>query len=69
VTERQRHDAEMEFMVAETRHRMKNLFAVVRAIAMQTETDDRTAGEYRDTPARDDAAGLGDYRRKEPDRF
>ncbi|RWX79090.1 PAS domain-containing protein [Neorhizobium lilium] len=49
VTERQRHDAEMDFIVSETRHRMKNLFAVVRSIAMQTETKGRTAADYRDT--------------------
>lgn len=49
VTERQRHDAEMEFMLSETRHRMKNMFAVVRAIAMRTDTKGRTALEYRDT--------------------
>jgi len=34
VTEKQRHDAEQEFIIAQARHRMKNLFAVVRAIAM-----------------------------------
>jgi two-component sensor histidine kinase len=49
VTDRQRHDAEMEFVLSETRHRMKNLFAVVRALAMQTETDGRTSADYRDT--------------------
>ncbi|KPH05089.1 PAS domain-containing protein (plasmid) [Rhizobium acidisoli] len=47
VTERQRETAEMEFIVSETRHRMKNLFSVVRAIAMQTDVDDVTALEYR----------------------
>lgn len=48
VTERQRHDAQVEFVLSETRHRMKNLFAVVRALAMQTPADNRTAAEYRD---------------------
>ncbi|MFS2175323.1 sensor histidine kinase [Rhizobium pisi] len=48
VTERRRHDAEKDFIVAEARHRLRNLFAVIRAIAMQTETEDRTATEYRD---------------------
>ncbi|WFU12069.1 HWE histidine kinase domain-containing protein (plasmid) [Rhizobium sp. CB3090] len=48
VTERQRHEAEQNFIISESRHRMKNLFAVVRAIAMQTGTEDRTANEYRD---------------------
>lgn len=48
VTDRQRNEAEMGFIIAEMRHRMKNLFAIVRAIARQTETKDRTAVEYRD---------------------
>ncbi|MBB4568940.1 sensor histidine kinase [Rhizobium leucaenae] len=48
VTERQRHEIEQNFIISESRHRMKNLFAVVRAIAMQTGTEDRTADEYRD---------------------
>lgn len=47
VTERQHQSAEMEFIISETRHRMKNLFSVVRAIAMQTEVDAVTAAEYR----------------------
>lgn len=49
VTDRQHHDAEMEFIVSETRHRMNNLFAVVRSVAMQTSVEDRTAAEYRET--------------------
>lgn len=49
VTERQRRDAEKDFITSETRHRMANLFAVVRAIAVQMETRDLTAGEYRDS--------------------
>lgn len=49
VTERQHHNAEMEFIVSETRHRMNNLFAVVRSIAMQTSIEDRTALDYRET--------------------
>jgi two-component sensor histidine kinase len=48
VTERKRHDAEKDFVIAETQHRMKNLFSVVRAIAMQTEIENRTAEQYRD---------------------
>lgn len=48
VTERKQRTSEMEFIASETRHRMKNLFTVVRAVAMQTATQDRTAGEYRD---------------------
>ncbi|MDR6758498.1 two-component sensor histidine kinase [Mycoplana sp. BE70] len=49
VTDRQRHDAEREFVLSETRHRMKNLLAVVRAIALRTDVEERTALEYRDT--------------------
>ncbi|SFB57313.1 Two-component sensor histidine kinase, contains HisKA and HATPase domains [Rhizobium sp. NFR07] len=49
VTERQRHDAEMDFILSETRHRMKNLFAVVRALALQTEVEGQTAADYRQT--------------------
>ncbi|WP_411032789.1 sensor histidine kinase [Shinella sp. BYT-45] len=48
VTESNRHEAEKDFILSETRHRMKNLFSVVRAIAMQTETKESTAEEYRD---------------------
>ncbi len=49
ATERLRAVADQNILVAETRHRMKNLMAVVRAIATQTETEGRTAEEYRDT--------------------
>lgn len=49
ITVRRRHDAEMEFILSETRHRMNNLFAVVRSIAMQTSIEDRTARDYRET--------------------
>lgn len=48
VTERQRRDAEKDFMISETRHRMKNLFAVVRSLAMQMEAEDLTGVDYRD---------------------
>jgi two-component sensor histidine kinase len=49
VTERQRESAEMEFIVSETRHRMKNLFSVVRAIAMQTDVENNSAAEFRES--------------------
>jgi len=49
VTERQRHDTEMDFVLSETRHRMKNLFAVVRALALQTEVEGHSAAEHRQT--------------------
>lgn len=49
VTERQRINAEQEFIISETRHRMRNMFAVVRAVAMHTDADDPAALAYRDT--------------------
>jgi two-component sensor histidine kinase len=49
VTERHRHDVQRDFIVSETRHRMKNVFSIIRAIAMQTEVTDRTAEEYRES--------------------
>lgn len=49
VTDKNRQDAERDFVVAETRHRMRNIFSIVRSIALQTETQDRTAEEYRRT--------------------
>jgi two-component sensor histidine kinase len=48
VTERQRHDAERDFIISETRHRLKNLFAVVRTLAMQMNAEDLTGIDYRD---------------------
>ncbi len=49
VTERRREEAEKDILLGETRHRMKNLLAAVRAIANSTVTDGRTATDYRDT--------------------
>lgn len=49
VTERRRAEAEKDILLGETRHRMKNLLAAVRAIANSTVTEGRTATEYRDT--------------------
>lgn len=48
VTERGRVEAEKDVLLAETRHRMHNLMAVVRALAGQTRTAGRTGEEYRD---------------------
>lgn len=48
VTERQKQDNAKDILVAETRHRMKNLLAMIRAVATQTKTTNRTAEEYRD---------------------
>jgi PAS domain S-box-containing protein len=48
VTERREADVEKDFMVSETRHRLKNILAMTRVIAMQTDATGRTAAEYRD---------------------
>ena len=48
VTERGRAEAEKDVLLAETRHRMRNLMAVVRALAGQTRAAGRTGEEYRD---------------------
>jgi two-component sensor histidine kinase len=48
VTERRRGDAEKDILLGETRHRMKNLLAVVRALATQTEVEGRSGEEYRE---------------------
>jgi two-component sensor histidine kinase len=49
VSDTRRVDAEKDILLAETRHRMKNLLGVVRAIATQTEVQGRSGQEYRDT--------------------
>lgn len=48
VTERRRGDTEKDILLGETRHRMKNLLAVVRALASQTEVTGRSGQQYRD---------------------
>jgi two-component sensor histidine kinase len=48
VTDNRRVEVEKDILLAETRHRMKNLLAVVRALASQTQIEDRSAKEYRD---------------------
>lgn len=48
VTEKRRTDAEKDILLAETRHRMKNLLSTVRALANRTAVADRSAVEYRD---------------------
>lgn len=49
VTDRQRAAADKDILLAETHHRMKNLLAIVRAVATQTAVEGRTAKDYRDT--------------------
>jgi two-component sensor histidine kinase len=48
ATETRRADAAKDILLAETRHRMKNLLAIVRACATQTAVDGRSGEEYRD---------------------
>jgi len=48
VTESRRTDAQKDILLAETRHRMKNLLGIVRSLANQTEVQGRSAEEYRD---------------------
>ncbi|MDP9592088.1 UNVERIFIED_ORG: two-component sensor histidine kinase [Shinella zoogloeoides] len=49
VTERARRDQEKDFIIAETRHRIRNLSSVLRILAMQTPTQGVTAEQYRDS--------------------
>jgi two-component sensor histidine kinase len=48
VTERRRDHAARDILLAESRHRGRNLMALARALATQTETEGRSATEYRD---------------------
>lgn len=49
VTERRKVAAAKDILVAETRHRMGNLMAMLRAVVNQTEVEGRTGKEYRDS--------------------
>ncbi|WP_434729921.1 HWE histidine kinase domain-containing protein [Rhizobium binae] len=48
VTERQRHDAEMDFLVAEMRHRLRNLSAVVQSVVKSTRADDPAVASFKE---------------------
>jgi PAS domain S-box-containing protein len=48
ATERWKADADKDVLLAETTHRMKNLLTVLRSVASQTQTEGRTAEQYRD---------------------
>ncbi|WP_338121036.1 HWE histidine kinase domain-containing protein [Bradyrhizobium yuanmingense] len=48
VTESRRRDVQKDILLAETRHRMKNLLGIVRSLANQTEVEGRSAKEFRD---------------------
>lgn len=47
MTERKRRDAEKDFIISETRHRMRSLFAVVRSLAMRMDDEGLTGVDYR----------------------
>ena len=48
VTERRRTEHERELRFGELRHRVKNLLAVIQALARQTTAENRSGAEYRD---------------------
>lgn len=48
VTARENSNTAKDILLAETRHRMKNLMAMVRAVAHQTEAAGKTGEQYRD---------------------
>ncbi|HET7887835.1 MAG TPA: HWE histidine kinase domain-containing protein, partial [Bradyrhizobium sp.] len=48
VTDRRRSETQKDILLAETRHRMKNLLAMVRSLANQTDVEGKSAEEYRD---------------------
>ena len=48
ATDTRRKESEKDILLAETRHRMKNLLAIVRALATQTTVEGRSGEEYRD---------------------
>lgn len=48
VTDRQHHDAEMDFIVAEMRHRLRNLAAVVQSVVKNSRTDDPAVASFKE---------------------
>jgi two-component sensor histidine kinase len=48
VTEQHRANAATSILLAETRHRSRNLIAMLRSVAQQTEVEGLTAAQYRD---------------------
>ncbi len=48
VTDRRHSEALKDILLAETRHRMKNLLGIIRSLANQTDVEGRSAKEYRD---------------------
>ncbi|MCA1440452.1 PAS domain-containing protein [Ensifer sp. IC4062] len=48
ATQRRQREAEQDMLLGELRHRMKNLLALVQAMARQTTANGRSGEEYRD---------------------
>jgi hypothetical protein len=48
ATERHKREAEKDLLMGELRHRIKNLLAMVQAMALQTSAKGRSGEEYRD---------------------
>jgi two-component sensor histidine kinase len=48
ITEREKSEAAKDMILAETKHRMKNLIGTVRAMIRQTPLESHTIEEYRD---------------------
>jgi two-component sensor histidine kinase len=48
VTERRRINHEKDLVIGEIQHRLKNLLAIVQAMARLTKVEDRSAVEYQD---------------------
>jgi two-component sensor histidine kinase len=48
ATERRKREAEKDVLLGELRHRIKNLLALVHAMARQTSVEGRSGEEYRD---------------------
>lgn len=48
VTERQRHEAERDFIVAEMRHRLRNLASVVLSVVKNTRADEPAAVDLKE---------------------
>ena len=48
VSDRRRSEAENDILLAERRHRMKNLLAIVQALTLQTSVEGCSAAQYRD---------------------
>ncbi|WP_312470234.1 MULTISPECIES: sensor histidine kinase [unclassified Rhizobium] len=48
MTDRRRHDAETDFILAEMRHRIKNLSAVIQSVVKNIRTEDPTLIDFKE---------------------